>query len=108
MKRLPTQAVLHEWFRYDHETGTFFWRREPRTIGHCLGRIAGTRRNGYIFIGVPGFGQIGAHRLAWIYVHGLTIGDDLIFLGYFNTPEEAHAAYSDAAHAYFGEFARTA
>lgn len=29
------------------------------------------------------------------------------FLGYFNTPEEAHAAYVEAAQKYFGEFARS-
>lgn len=170
-KPLPTQAFLHEWFDYDPETGIFRWKKEPRTIGSCLGKVAGhTRRNGYVFISVPGFGLIGAHRLAWIYVHGLTIGgaeidhidcdpsnnaidnlrlatssqqkqnkrvqsnnrsglkgafyhachkgkkwrsqikvgDDLIFLGYFHTAQEAHEAYASAAAEYFGEFARAA
>lgn len=35
-------------------------------------------------------------------------GDALTHLGYFKTPEEAHAAYSEAAMKAFGEFARTA
>jgi hypothetical protein len=38
----------------------------------------------------------------------IKVGGDLIFLGYFHTAEEAHAAYSRAAHELFGEFARTA
>lgn len=75
MGKLPTQETLREWFDYDQETGTFRWVKEPRPIRPCLGKVAGTTRpNGYVFISVPGFGQIGAHRLAWIYVHGLTIG----------------------------------
>lgn len=74
-KPLPTQAILREWFIYDSETGIFVWRKEPRKIGPYLGKVAGhTRKTGYVFIGVPGFGLLGAHRLAWIYMHGLTIG----------------------------------
>lgn len=60
---------------YDPATGVFTWIKEPRTIGPCLGKVAGTaRKNGYRLISLPGFGQIMAHRLAWIYIHGLTIG----------------------------------
>lgn len=75
MDRLPSQAILHEWFNYDPDTGVFIWFKEPRTIGQCLGKVAGTtRKSGYRLITVPGYGQIMAHRLAWIYMHGLTIG----------------------------------
>lgn len=176
MHKLPTQAALHEWLHYDPETGIFLWKKESRPCRPLLGLPAGTFRKatGYIFIGVPGFGQIGAHRLAWIYMHGLTVGGaevdhkdtnpsnnaignlrlatsteqkqnkkvqsnnrsglkgayyhavhkgkkwrsqiairengekKLIFLGYFHTAEEAHAAYGLAALKYYGEFARAA
>lgn len=75
MRKLPTQAHLQEYFEYDPETGVFIWKKVHYTNAKFLGKPAGTKRkSGYVFIGVPGFGQIGAHRLAWIYVHGLTIG----------------------------------
>ena len=171
MRKLPKQATLHEWFDYDPTTGIFVWKKEPRLIGPRLGMVAGSRRRtGYIFIKFPGMGIFAAHRLAWIYVHGIQIGgaeidhidgdpsnnaianlriatssqqkqnrrvqsnnrsglkgayyhaahkgkkwrsqikvgDTLIFLGYFHTAEEAHAAYGAAAVEYFGEFARAA
>lgn len=171
MSKLPTQSLLHEWLDYDPLTGVFRWKKEPCTIGCRIGTIAGTTTSTYVLIKLPGFRiQIGAHRLAWIYVHGLTIGGAeidhidtnplnnsienlrlatsseqkrnkkvqsnnrsglkgafyhacrkgkkwrsqikvdgrLIFLGYFNTAEEAHEAYGRAAIQHFGEFARVA
>ena len=75
MRKLPTQVHLQEWFDYDPETGIFVWRKEPCQIGSMLGNIAGSiRENGYVTLSVPGFGQYRAHLMAWIYVHGLTIG----------------------------------
>lgn len=38
----------------------------------------------------------------------ITVEGKAIHLGYFRTPEEAHAAYCAAAKHYFGEFARVA
>jgi hypothetical protein len=171
LRKLPSQEILHEWLNYDPDTGIFLWRKEPRSSRPLIGGSAGSfRKTKYNLIKVPGFGLIGAHRLAWIYMHGPTIGgaeidhidgnpannaisnlrlatsrqqkhnksvqsnnrsglkgayyhachkgkkwrsqikvgDDLIFLGYFHTADEAHAAYGRAAVEYFGEFARIA
>lgn len=75
MRKLPKQALLREWLDYDASSGIFRWIKEPHKIRSCIGKVAGTtRRTGYVFIGIPGFGQLAAHRLAWVYVHGLTIG----------------------------------
>lgn len=74
MHKLPSQEILREWFDYNPLTGIFVWRKEPRTIGPALGKVAGTSNRKYVMISVPGFRQLGAHRLAWIYVNGLTIG----------------------------------
>ena len=38
----------------------------------------------------------------------IKVAGELIFLGYFHTPEEAHKAYAQAAETHFGEFARAA
>ena len=40
------------------------------------------------------------------YIARIKVGDRRLFLGYFVTPEEAHAAYVAAAEKHFGEFAR--
>lgn len=36
----------------------------------------------------------------------ITVNGRSIHLGHYDTPEAAHAAYCEAAHQYFGEFAR--
>jgi hypothetical protein len=75
LRKLPNQALLHELFSYDHATGIFRWKNDTRGGKRKAGDIAGTKRRlGYIYIGVKGLGQFAAHRLAWIYIHGIQIG----------------------------------
>jgi hypothetical protein len=38
----------------------------------------------------------------------IRVGQKRIHLGFFSTPEQAHAAYAAAAKEHFGEFARSA
>jgi hypothetical protein len=67
---LPPQELLREMLDYDAMTGVFTWKlcainRNNRWVG----RVAGTPHQGYTFINIHGFAQVGAHRLAWIYIH---------------------------------------
>lgn len=49
-----------------------------------------------------------------VCIHGarftayITVNSETIYLGIFDTPEEAHAAYVAASHRYHGEFGRAA
>jgi hypothetical protein len=62
-----TAERLRELLDYDPETGVFIWKtqsgRQP------AGSVAGWKQYSRIYIKVAGF-QIGAHRLAWLYVYG--------------------------------------
>lgn len=69
---LPSQTLLRSLLTYSPEDGVFVWRA-PASFGSPWGgKPAGSQRalSGYSFIGVKGYGQLGAHRLAWIYMHG--------------------------------------
>jgi hypothetical protein len=68
-RNVPQERVRY-WLDYNSETGEFIWRWSP-----CArvkrGSIAGTSpANGYRLIGLRGYGQVGAHRLAWIHAYG--------------------------------------
>jgi len=167
---LPPQKLLHDLLRYDGTTGDFYWREFAR-FDRPAGSVAGSvTKLGYVRICIKGYGQLGAHRLAWVYNYGcipegmeidhadnnpsnnrmsnlrlatssqqkmnkrvqsnnrsglkgayyhaahkgkkwrsqIRVEDRLVFIGYFETPNEAHEAYKEAAEFYFGEFARTA
>lgn len=74
MSKRPSQSLIKEWLRYDPETGAFVWIKEPRPNRPLIGQEAGTvSPNGYRRIRVRGFNQIGAHWLAWCYVHGFYV-----------------------------------
>jgi hypothetical protein len=60
------------------------------------------RNNSTGFKGVHFFKQTGRYQA------GITVDGRRQHLGYFSDPEDAHAAYLNAAEKYFGEFARGA
>lgn len=66
---MTTQARIRELLRYEPETGNFYWLKRT---GRCsAGAIAGCiEHRGYRVISIDGK-RYYAHRLAWIYVHGL-------------------------------------
>jgi hypothetical protein len=70
-RALPSQAIVHYWLDYDQFAGIFTWRRRNSSRA-TVGKQAGTlrRKSGYRLVGLPGFGQVFEHVLAWIYVHG--------------------------------------
>ena len=68
-KPLPSQERLKELLNYDPDTGVFTWKvkRHGVTSGSEAGCI---EKYGYRYIKVDG-AQYFAHRLAWMYVHGV-------------------------------------
>jgi len=68
-----TQKELKEQLHYDPLTGIFTWR--VSRPGVKAGKVAGCRRDGYWVITLNRRGY-GAHRLAWLYVHG-TLPDEV-------------------------------
>jgi hypothetical protein len=59
---------LREILEYQPETGLFFWKK--KRSGISVGQLAGGKdRDGYIRIKIDNV-KYGAHRLAWMYVHG--------------------------------------
>lgn len=64
-----TQEQLKKILSYDPETGIFHWKIKP-SKRFPAGMQAGSLVNGYIRIHTNGR-QYGAHRLAWLYVHGV-------------------------------------
>ena len=64
-----TQDELKRILSYNPETGLFYWKIKPSNR-FKLGMQAGSLVNGYIRIHTNGR-QYGAHRLAWLYIHGV-------------------------------------
>lgn len=53
-----------------------------------------------------GFKGVYLHKISGLYMARVTYHRKNILIGYYKTPEEAHAAYIGAAREYFGEYAR--
>lgn len=69
MAAAMTQEQLKQLLTYDATTGLFTWLVRP-CKKYPAGMVAGCRHpNGYIRIAINGR-LYGAHRLAWLYVHG--------------------------------------
>src|SRR5690606_5927947 len=76
-----TAARLRELLHYDPETGIFIWLPKPQSAfsksrhhkaayTRYAGKVAGSlKKRGYCYIKIDGV-MYGAHRLAWLYVHG--------------------------------------
>ena len=67
-----TQSELKTILRYDEKSGIFYWLpRSSWNRSDLVGKSAGTKYyDGYIRIWV-GTDRYFAHRLAWLYVHGI-------------------------------------
>lgn len=65
-----TAERVRELLHYDPETGVFTWRvsgRGPAKVGSIAGTIHTSKGYRNIWVG----GNYKAHRLAWLYVHGV-------------------------------------
>lgn len=95
----PTEDIDHR----DLNTSNNKWdnlRIGTRSQNHANKHISPYNTSGYK--GVSLFRRDGTWR-AQIQVRG-----ENVHLGYYDTPEEAHAVYCKAAKKYFGEYARVA
>jgi hypothetical protein len=160
-----TADLLRIVLEYNEYSGQFIWRIPPKNQSIKIGDVAGyLRSNGYWYIKIGGR-SYSAHRLAWMYVHGvwpprlidhingvksdnridnlrpasmsqnkangalyassssgfkgvtkcknkwkaqITHNQVVVYLGLFNTREEAHETYLKAASERQGAFARAA
>jgi len=66
---MVTQAYLKEYFRYCHETGDLIRIKTASTKRGLIGKPAGQKWDGYIFIKINKK-RYSAHRLIWLYVYG--------------------------------------
>lgn len=70
MSAIPSQDRLRELLDYDAETGTFHWRVRMNSCSPAGGQAGRKRPARYNQITINGTAHL-AHRLAWVYVHGV-------------------------------------
>lgn len=73
-----TQEVLIALLRYEPDTGLFFWRQTGYGRPKDLTIPAGYVRSGDGYVGITvNYKRQLAHRLAWLYVHGVFPPEDI-------------------------------
>jgi hypothetical protein len=55
---------------YNQDTGVFTWKIQKRGKGVVIGGVAGTQGKDSSWVNCIDGIDVGAHRLAWFYVHG--------------------------------------
>lgn len=95
---------------------------DKRNIDHVSGETLDNRRSNLRFAthaqnlrnqglsrnNTSGYKGVNWHRKTKKWIARITLNRKSIHLGYYDTPELGHAAYTLAAEKYHGEFARTA
>ena len=113
------QINLSGKFSYAHRVAwALFYGNNPTEIDHINGdrsdnRINNLREctrqqnnaNKHFSSGLVNFKGVYYNKSSKKFMSRIKINRKTIYLGYFDTPEEAHAAYCTAADKYFGEFA---
>ena len=82
MKPLPSVEIVKSALSYDPKSGTFRWNRRSDRPQKWNTRYAGTvagfiSKVGYVIIMIGKGNNYAAHRLAWLYVHGVDPEDQL-------------------------------
>ncbi len=90
--------------RVDHKDGNNLnCRRDNLRVTNHAGNMQNSRRRKNNKSGYKG---VWWHKDAHAWQAQIRVNGKAVHLGYFDTPEAAHAAYCNAAKAQFGEFAR--
>jgi hypothetical protein len=64
-----TKEILHEYVKYDFETGIFTWKKKSGDKCVIGGIVGGVQPQGYIQMQICGHNLRG-HQAAWLYVYG--------------------------------------
>lgn len=69
-----TATRVREVLAYDPDTGVFTWKVRTSNRAHLGAEAGRVGANGYRYLGLDGSLHL-AHRLAWLYVHGVWPAD---------------------------------